>query len=319
MPRFDLTTFGEGVLRLSVPAGHRIETASTFDVNVSGTEANVAGALSRLGWSCGWVSALPDTPPGRRVQHAYRAHGIDLSAVVWRDEGRVSCYYVEYAHPPRPIRIYYDRKGSCLTEMTPDDVDWGYLLDTRHLHLTGLTVPLSKTTKEIVSLAMERARAKGISTSLDVNFRRLLWTEAEARKALLPLASGVDILFVGRRDAVGVFECSGAPEQIVEQLSRQTGARNIVVSLSEDGVIGWDGSEIHRVDAKPVRIVDRIGAGDAMVAGVLHGWLQGDLEMGLECGSVMAALAMSQVGDTVVTHRRELERLLAGDDTDIVR
>ncbi|SVC62076.1 uncharacterized protein METZ01_LOCUS314930, partial [marine metagenome] len=63
MARFDLTTFGEGVLRLSVAAGQRIETATTFDVNVSGTEANIAGALSRLGWRCGWVSALPDTPP----------------------------------------------------------------------------------------------------------------------------------------------------------------------------------------------------------------------------------------------------------------
>ena len=319
MPRFDLTTFGEGVLRFSVPAGHRIETASTFDVNVSGTEANVAGALSRLGWSCGWVSALPDTPPGRRVQHAYRTHGIDLSAVVWRDEGRVACYYVEYAHPPRPIRIYYDRKGSCLTEMTPDDVDWDYLLDTRHLHLTGLAVPLSETTREIVTHAMERARAKGITTSFDVNFRKLLWTEAEARKTLLPLASGVDVLFVGRRDATSVFGCDGEPEQIIEGLAQMTQARNIVVSLSKDGVIGWDGTDTHRVDAKRVWIVDRIGAGDAMVSGVLHGWLQGDLAKGLEYGSVMAALAMSQVGDTVVTHRRELERLLADDGADIVR
>ena len=319
MPRFDLTTFGEGVLRLSVPAGHRIETASTFDVNVSGTEANVAGALSRLGWSCGWVSALPDTPPGRRVQHAYRAHGIDLSSIVWREQGRVSCYYVEYAHPPRPIRIYYDRKTSCLTEMTPEDVDWDYLLDTRHLHLTGLTVPLSGNTQAIVTLAMQRARAKAITTSLDVNFRKLLWTEAEARETLLPLASGVDILFVGRRDAVSVFGCGGSPEEIIEGLAQLTQARNIVVSLSKDGVIGWDGAKTHRVEAKPVRIVDRIGAGDALVAGALHGWLQGDLAKGLEYGSVMAALAMSQVGDTVVTHQRELDRLLAGDEADIVR
>ncbi len=319
MARFDLTTFGEGVLRLSVPAGQRIETATTFDVNVSGTEANIAGALSRLGWKCGWVSALPDTPPGRRVINAYRNHDIDLSAVVMRPEGRVSCYYVEYANPPRPIKIYYDRKGSCFARLSHQDVDWDYLLDTRHLHLSGLTVPLSENTETIITRALERAREKGITTSFDINYRKLLWSEAEAREKLLSLAADVDILFCGRRDADLVFGCQGEPEEIVEQLAELTRARNIVVSLSSDGVIGWDGTDFHREDARRVWIVDRIGAGDAMIAGVLHGWSRESLAKGLRYGTVMAALALSQVGDTVITHASELESLLEGDAADIVR
>ena len=319
MARFDLTTFGEGVLRLSVPAGRRIETATTFDVGVSGTEANVAGALSRLGWKCGWVSALPDTPPGRRVLHEFRGHGIDLSAVVMRPEGRVSCYYVEYANPPRPIRIYYDRKESCLAQLPPVDVDWSYLLDTRHLHVSGLTVPLSGNTEAIVTRALKRARENGITTSFDINYRKLLWPEAEARDRLLPLAAGVDVLFCGRRDAEAVLGCRGEPEEVIEQLADLTRARNIVVSLSGDGVIGWDGTGCHREEARRAWIADRIGAGDAMMAGVLHGWMKGSLAKGLRYGAVMAALALSQFGDTVVTHGDELESLLEGETADIVR
>ena len=319
MARLDLTTFGEGGLRLSVPAGRRIETATAFDVDVSGTEANVAGALSRLGWKCGWVSALPDTPPGRRVLNACRNNGVDVSAVVMRTDGRVSCYYVEYAHPPRPVMIYYDRKDSCLARLHPDDIDWDYLLDTRHLHMSGLTVPLSANTEAVVSRALKRARRQGVSTSFDVNYRKLLWPAAEAGERLLPLLAAVDVLFCGRRDAEALFGCQGEPEEVAFALAERTRARNVVVSLSGDGVIGWDGSEMHREDARAVRIVDRIGAGDAMVAGVLHGWMKGSLAHGLRYGTAMAALALSQIGETVVTHESELESLLDGDAADIVR
>jgi len=100
MPRFDVTTFGEGGLRLSVPTGQRIETAAQFEVNIAGAEANVTGALSRLGWNCGWISGLPNTPAGRRVANEYRGVGLDLSAVVWRDARIVVCT-TQTSHSPR--------------------------------------------------------------------------------------------------------------------------------------------------------------------------------------------------------------------------
>ncbi len=317
--RFDFTTFGEGVLRLSVPAGQRIETAKSFDVDVSGTEANVASALARLGWRSGWVSALPDTPPGQRVKNNFHAHGVDLSAVIWREEGRVSTYYVEYAKPPRPIMIYYDRKDSCLTQLTPDDIDWNYLLDTRHLHLSGLTVPLSDGTQEIISLALAKAREKGITTSFDVNYRHLLWSADEARERLTPLMQDVDVLFLAKRDAAHIFGFDSDVSDVIDRLSQMTGARNIVMSLSSDGVAGWDGSSIQQVKARDVDIIDRIGAGDAMISGVLHGWFGGSLVKGLHYGAMMAALAMSQNSEAVITNKAELERLLAADSIDIFR
>lgn len=312
-PRFDVTTYGEGGLRLSVPAGERIETTNRFDVNVSGAEANVVGALSRLGHRCGWVSALPATPPGRRVAHAFRTAGIDLEGVVWRDSGRVSCYYIEYAEPPRATTVLYDRKDSCFARLAAHEVDWSYLLDTRHLHLTGLSVPLSERAGEVIAEAARRSKAHGISTSFDINYRRQLWAPAEARERLLPICHGVNLLFCSERDALEIFGCKGLPQVIAQQLQQLTNAQQVVMSLGNRGVIGGTGTDFIHCPAREVTILDRIGAGDALVAGVLHGWLDGDLAQGLRYGAMMAALAMSQHGDMVIIDARELARLEATD------
>ncbi len=117
MARFDVTTIGEGQLRYSVPAGVRLEQATQLDVNVTGTEANVTGLLSRLGWRCGWVSSLPDTPLGRRVYNEYKLAGIDLGAVRWCDRHRLATYYVEFAQPPRSSQVFYDRTDTCFVNM----------------------------------------------------------------------------------------------------------------------------------------------------------------------------------------------------------
>ena len=222
------------------------------------------------------------TVPATRRNHPH--------SVVWRREGRIASYYVEYAHPPQPVKIYYDRKHSCFTRLTVDEIDWDYLLDTRHHHPSGVTVPLSENAAAIMKLAMARARERGITVSFDINYRRLLRTEAEARKALLPLSQRVDIPFVSRRDAEKAFGCRGEPEDIAAQAAELSAARIVVVTFSADGIVGREGAATHRLQARPVTVVDRIGAGDAMVAECLHGWLQGDLKLGLRSGVAMAAL-----------------------------
>ncbi len=319
MARFDLTTIGEGQLRYSVPAGMRLERAKQFDVNVSGTEANVSCLLSTLGWRCGWVSSLPDSPLGRRVASEYSLSGVDLSAVCWSSDHRLATYYVEYARPPRAIQIHYDRDDTCFTNCTIDDVDWEYLLDTRLLHLSGLTIALSPSIHEIVLEAVRRAKERAIPISFDMNYRSRLWTPAQAAAAVRPLLRDIDVLFFSRTDARTVLGIDGTPEQIVERLHELSEAHYVITSLSRDGLIGWDGHIFHTELARPVEIVDRIGAGDAMVAGVLHGYLQNNFVLGLRTGALTAALCLSQHGDQVVTSQRELDELLDQITLDICR
>ncbi len=319
MPRFDVTTIGEGQLRYCVPAGQRLEQASQFQVYVAGTEANVTGLLSRLGWRCGWVSSLPNNPLGRRVSNELRLAGLDLAAVNWSDTGRLATYYVEYATPPRSTQVFFDRANTCFTNLTPEQIDWDYLLDTRLLHLSGLTVPLSPSIKAIIIAAVRRAKATGIQISFDMNYRQRVWSAAEAAATVKPIIREVDLLFCGRSDARRVFGCDGSPEEIVLQLAELTDAGYLITSLSNEGLIGWDRQQFYRQPARDVSIIDRIGAGDAMVAGVLHGWLQDDFAKGLRYGALTAALALSQWGDQVVTTAEEIEALLEGDSSDISR
>ena len=314
-----MTTFGEGIIRLSVPAGDRISRAKSFDVDAGGTEANVAAALAQLGWRTGWVSALPDTPVGWRVLNSFRHFGIDCSGVAMHETGRVSCYYAEFAHPPRSIQIIYDRENSCFTRFTPEQVDWNYLLDTSHLHLSGLTVPLSESASSIIAKAVAAAHSAGISTSLDINHRQLLWSAAEASAALLPLAQGVDVLFCSLRDAARVFGCEGDDEHVTKRVARLAGAKNTVITLGSRGAIAWNGTCVMRESAWNVRVIDRIGAGDAFAAGVICGWKEGSLRRGLRYGNLMAALTLTQLGDMVTTSRQEIEDLLSGPREDIVR
>ena len=224
MYKLDVTTFGETMLRYSVPSGERLGTMSGLNVHVGGAESNVVAALACLDRRCGWVSAVPAHDLGDLVLRNLRASGVDTRAVV-RSGARVGTYYVEFAAPPRPINVIYDRQGSAVTSLTPDDIDWGYLLDTRVLHLTGITPALSEGCLAITRKAISRAKAKGVTVCFDVNYRSKLWSAERARETLLPLVREVDILICGAGDVGTVFGVTGPPKTVLAELSALTKAR----------------------------------------------------------------------------------------------
>ena len=318
-PRFDVTTTGEAMLRLSVPPGERLEAALKLDMRPGGAEANLTVALARMQRRSAWLGGLPNSPLGRFLANHLRVAGVDLSGVVWSDTGRMGTYYVEFSAPPRATQVIYDRADSCAARLTPGQIDWDMLLDTRLLHLTGITPPLSQGCESIVNEAVRRAKAAGIPVSFDVNYRQKLWSEQQAADFIIPLVQEIDLFFCGRNDAKRVFGVTGDPEKVVRRLAEITHARIVVMSLAEAGVIAWDGKQLLTEAAKPVQIIDRPGAGDGLAAGVIHGWLDGDLRKGLRTGVVLAALALSQYGDMIVTTPEEVEALLQTTDTVLVR
>ena len=142
-----LVTLGEAMLRLSVGPGHRLEDAHFFDVHVAGSEANVAFAAARVGLRTAWVSALPANPLGRRVATTLAAGGVDTSLVRWVQGARLGLYFVEMGAAPRPISVVYDRAGSAMAQATPELFDWKAACDTDFLHVSGITLGLSKSAK----------------------------------------------------------------------------------------------------------------------------------------------------------------------------
>jgi 2-dehydro-3-deoxygluconokinase len=99
-------------------------------------------------------------------------------------------------------------------------------------------------------------------------------------------------------------------EEVIEHLAEKTEARYIVVSIGSKGVIGWDGQQFIHQSVYETTIIDALGAGDALAAGVIHGWLAEEFARGLQMGSALAAMALSQVGDMVVVTQSALDNLL---------
>jgi len=308
-PRFDVTTFGEMMLRLSVPSGQRLEVAKNLDVHPAGAEANVATLLSRLERKVSWAGALPKNPLGRMASNHLRLAGVGLDQIIWKEKGRLGTYYVEFGEPPRGIQVTYDRAYSNTTTLQADEINWDILLNTRILHLTGITPALSDSCLEIILQALDKAKEKNIPISFDVNYRQKLWTENQAKETLLPMIQNVEILFCSQADAMRLFECKGEIKDIAKNMLEISHAKNIVVSSGEQGAILWNGKEWIHEPARPTKIIDRLGAGDALASGVIHGWLDKNIAQGLKYGVILSALALSQFGDAVVTTKEELASL----------
>lgn len=308
--RFDVTTFGEALLRLSVADGQRLETAGSFAVHVAGAEINVGAALAGLGRRVAWGGGLPDGRLGERVLRHLRSFGIAADCVVTVPDARLGTYYVELASAPRRTGVIYDRAGSAATRVRLDDVPWEPLLDTTVLHLTGITPALSAHAAAVVAAAVRRATAAGVKVSFDVNFRAKLWSAEAAARTLAPLIAEADLLICGEADAATVFGLSGTVEAVAAGLSSLAPRAVVVLTSGERGAAALVGNQLLKAPGVAVDVRDGLGAGDALAAGVIDGWLSGSLEQGLRQGVALASMALATDGDALVVTRAELEGVM---------
>lgn len=326
-PRFDFVSLGESMLRLSVPTGRRLDDTRMLDMELAGAESNVSVALARLGWKSGWFSRMPDHALAHAIIRALRSDGVDVSSVKYVSDERLGTYFIEYATPPRATQVIYDRTNSAASHMTIEDVDWNYLLDTRILHLTGITAALSDNCYELLAEAIQRAKSSGVLVSFDVNYRAKLWSASTAGEKLRPLIEQADLLLCKGADASSLFGCKGEPRQLMNELKALTHAKAIFCTFGDQGAALLSGDQFMSQPAVPVQIIDRIGSGDAFAAGVLDGLLTGGVTLsninvladGLRRGVTLAAIALSQFGDRVLSSRAELNAALKSDRLDISR
>jgi 2-dehydro-3-deoxygluconokinase len=308
----EVVTVGEALLRLGVQPGVRLETAPSLDVHVGGAEANVAVALAGLGRKVGWFSILPDNSLGRRVAETLSALGVNVSELRWVEQGRLGTYYVEHSVPPRPVRVIYDRADSAFSRLTTVDLPWDWLMSARVVQVSGITPALSAGCRAAVVELADRVRRSEAMWVVDVNHRARLWTADEARACLEEVAAGAGLVVCSREDARDVFDVAGPADAAAEELAERLDAARVVVTDGEAGAYWRMGPAFGHVPTVPATIVDRMGAGDALTAGVIDGVLDGDLERGVRQGVVMAALTLGMRGDHLRTSREEVDRLMGG-------
>lgn len=304
--RFDVTSLGSTMLRLSVPNGKRLEYADSLDVKIGGTESNTMVALSKMGLRTAWVSRLTDNAVGERVVNEICAHGVDTSKVVWVDKDRNELYFIEFGSKPRRIEVLYDRTNSAISKIKFDEIDKAYLFDTRIFHFTGIFSALSKNCLEVSQKVLATAKKAGVKTSFDINYRSKLWSISKARKSTIPIMKKVDLLFISEQDACDILGISGDDEYVAKKMYETFNPEISIVALGTEGGMAFDGSKVYKCKCIEAEEVDRVGRGDCFMAGFICGYLEGSIQKGLDYGSAMAAIKMTIAGDVFLSNRDEV-------------
>ena len=308
-----VVTLGEAMLRLTACRGVRIRDARALDVYVAGAEANVAAGLSRLGVSAAWVSRLPSNALGARVADDLRAMGVDVAHIAWTDEGRLGVFFSEPGAPPRPTSVVYDREGSAFAGMCVEHLDVDVLDGAAWAMVSGIVPALGDAGAALASHFFDAAASRGVAVCLDINHRALLWSAQAAREGLMPSIRRASLVVCAERDARVVFGLAGASEDaLVGMRALAAPSGTVVLTCGAQGAIacGPDGT-VHRAGAMQTDIIDRFGMGDAFVAGLLAGLLEGPLADALRLGCAAAELTGTVLGDQLRADRREVAALAA--------
>lgn len=324
------------MLRLS-PSGQNVRfvQADRFDVIYGGGEANVAVSCANYGHHATFVTKLPAHEIGQSAINALRRYGVDTSHIA-RGGNRIGIYYAETGVSMRPSKVIYDRAGSSISEAKPADFDFDAIMEGADwFHWSGITPAISDSAAELTRLACEAAKRHGVTVSVDLNFRKKLWTSEKAQQVMRPLMQYVDVCIGNEEDAQlclgfkpdsdvegGNTDADGY-KGIFEQMRREFGFKYVVSTLRESlsaSHNGWkamifDGNEFYvskRYDILP--IIDRVGGGDSFSGGLIHGLLtKQSMGEALEFAVAASALKHTINGDFNMVSAEEVEALAGGN------
>ena len=327
--------FGEIMLRLAPEGYKRFVQADKFDVVYGGAEANVAVSLANFGIPVSFVTKLPAHEMGDAALNELRRFGVDTKLIT-RGGERLGIYFAEKGASQRSSSIIYDRAGSSFQTASPSDFDWDDIFDdAAWFHVTGITPALGDNIAAICLEACKKAKAKNITVSCDLNFRKKLWSAEKAGKVMTELMEYVDVCITNEEDAEKVFgicakntDVTGGTldkksyEDVGKQLADRFHLRQVAVTLRTSlgasdnkwAAILYDGKNYYYSKEYLIRIVDRIGGGDSFCAGLICGNLQGfDPQKTVDFAAAASCLKQTIEGDFNHISVDEAEKLMGGD------
>jgi 2-dehydro-3-deoxygluconokinase len=332
-----IVCFGEIMLRLSPPRFERFFQSPTLSATFGGGEANVAVSLAHFGLQSRYVTRVPANPVGDAAVRALRAEGVDVTDVM-RGGDRLGIYFAETGASQRPSTVVYDRAHASFSEVTRGMFAWRSIFaGADWFHVTGITPALGAGVAECTREAIDAARAAGARVSIDLNYRRKLWTEARARDVMRPLVTSADVVIANEEDiqsSLGL-EVGGADVRaghvdaspyrgVAERVAQDFGVGLVAITLrasqsaSQNGwnAVLYDASAgaFHGSTRYDVTLVDRIGGGDSFAAGLIWGILNGrSSQEALRFAVAASALKQTIPGDFNRVSVAEVQRLADGD------
>jgi 2-dehydro-3-deoxygluconokinase len=204
-------------------------------------------------------------------------------------------------------------------------------------HVTGITPALGDNGVAATKAAVAAARKAGARVSVDLNYRKKLWTEAQAQHTMRPLMRDVDVVIANEEDlqsvlgvhvegadvTAGALDIEGY-RKAAERVTKEFGPAMVAITLRESlsasdngwSAVLWDGKSqtLHQSQRYTVRLIDRIGGGDSFAAGLIFGMISGrPLEQALRFAVAASALKQTIPGDFNRVSVAEVDALAKGD------
>ena len=324
---FGALGLGEVMLRLSPPRHETITHSEIFEKSAGGSELNVVSGLSMLGVRTGIITKLPKGEIGKFVKYKIRYSGTSDDYVTYDSSptARLGIYYYENGAYPRLPSVSYDRKLSSFTGFKKEELPPSVYSSATVFHTSGITLALGDGIRSNAVETMRLFKEAGAIISFDVNYRAALWGEDKARDAIIGVLPLVDILFISEETARRMFGLSGTLYEIQESLAQEHSNLEIILSTKRKVIspskhsfssLVYDCKEKRHFEEEAYRgidVIDRIGSGDAYVAGALFGFLRyGDIQKMAEYGNAMAALKNTVRGDLPECDLTDIERIIQG-------
>lgn len=330
-----IITFGEIMLRLAPEGYYRFVQAQSLGATYGGGEANVAVSLANFGMDAAFVTKLPKHEIGQAAVNKLREFGVDTSMIV-RGGSRIGIYFLEKGASQRPSKVIYDRAGSAIATASPEDFDWdGVFEGADWFHFTGITPALGDNVAAICLAACKAAKAKGITVSCDLNYRKNLWSREKAGQVMAGLMEYVDVCIANEEDASDVFgiKADGTDvttgkvnhegyKDVAKKLAERFGFSKVAITLRGSisandnnwaAMLYTDGQYYFSKNYL-IRIVDRVGGGDSFGAGLIYSCLNhyGPQES-IEFAVAASCLKHTIEGDLNQVSVDEVQKLAGGD------
>jgi 2-dehydro-3-deoxygluconokinase len=310
-----------------------------MEATFGGGEANVAVSLANYGMDAAFLTVLPDNVLGDEVVKELRCFGVDTSKII-RGNGRLGIYFLEGGANQLPSKVVYDRDNSSIALAKPGDIDWDKAFDgVDWFHITGITPAISENAMELSLDSVKKAKAKNITVSCDLNFRKNLWNYGKkAPEVMTELAKYADVVVANEEDCQkslgitidvhvegGELDRDKYKELTDKVLSAYPDLKLITITLRESlsaDINGWaaclnDRKNFYVSKRYEIRdIVDRVGGGDSFAGGLIYGLNNlKDKKEALEFAAAASCLKHSISGDFNRVSISDVVKLVGGDGT----
>ena len=330
-------TFGELMLRLKSPGRERLLQSAGFEATFGGGEANVAVSLANYGLDAEFLSVFPNNAIGDAAIAELRKFNVATDKII-RTDGRMGIYYLETGANQRPSKVIYDRAYSAFSLFDPNGYDWDKIYkDVKWLHISGITPAISEVAKEASIAAVKKAEKRGITVSIDLNYRKNLWEYGvEAKEVMQQLTLYADIIIANEEDcqkSLGLkcesnVEGGKLNEEDYKKLSdslleQYPNVKKVAITLRESksaDINFWAAALNNGTDFivskkyEMYDIVDRVGGGDSFAGGLIYGLNElGSDKEALEFAVAASCLKHTLEGDFNRVTIDEVLKLANGD------